>query len=62
MKDAISFENITGISGLNLSARQLMMRMKVLRRDQKREQIQLAEAFLVAQHGDKNAWEEFCKT
>lgn len=61
VKDAISYENETGISGLNLSPRQLMMRLKVLRRDQKRKQIQLAEAFLVVQHGDKNAWEEFIR-
>jgi len=61
VKDAISFENQTGISGLNLSPRQLMMRLRVLRRDQKRQQIQLAEAFLVANSGDKKIWDEFVK-
>jgi len=61
VKDAISYENATGISGLNLSPRQLIMRMRVLRRDEKRKQIQMAEAFLVAQSGDKKIWDEFIK-
>lgn len=61
VKDAISYENETGISGLNLSPRQLMMRLRVLRRDEKRQQIQMAEAFFVAQSGDKKIWDEFVK-
>lgn len=61
VKDAISYENTTGNSGLNLSPRQLIMRMKILRGDQKRQQIQMAEAFLVAQSGDKKIWDEFVK-
>jgi len=61
VKDAISYENTTGNSGLNLSPRALMMRLRVLRRDEKRKQIQLAEAFLVAQSGDKKVWDEFVK-
>jgi hypothetical protein len=61
VKDAISYENTTGISGLNLSPRQLMMKLRVLRRDQKRHQVQMAEAFLVAQSGDKKVWDEFVK-
>lgn len=32
-----------------------------MRRDEKRQQIQLAEAFLVAQSGDKKIWNEFIK-
>ncbi|MEN3142319.1 hypothetical protein ABDF71_09915 [Ochrobactrum sp. WV_118_8] len=61
VKDAISYENQTGNSGLNLSPRALIMRMKVLRGDEKRKQIQMAEAFLVAQSGDKKVWEEFVR-
>lgn len=38
-----------------------MMRLRVLRRDEKRKQIQMAEAFLVAQSGDKKIWDEFVK-
>jgi hypothetical protein len=61
VKSAISYENQTGKSGLNLSPRQLIMRLKILRRDEKRKQIQMAEAFLVANSGDKKVWDEFVK-
>ena len=63
VKDAISYGNEIGDphAGLNLSPRALMMRLKVLRRDEKRKQIQMAESFLVANSQDKKVWEEFCR-
>jgi hypothetical protein len=61
VKDAISYENATGNSGLNLSPRQLMMKLRVLRRDEKNHRILLAQAISIHQSGDQKMMEELYK-